>query len=274
MIAKRQQNTDVFHRRVYKTNWLNYHTILANLPILIYTLTPTFAITNHITIHTKSFDIMQNHHLLYLGLAICLLCTISTQAQLNQPHAKALALNKTSKSPTLNASEKALLLNFLNESNSALIHTIKSTDQALWHKKPSAQEWSMGQCLNHLLTAEQLLLGQVKKALEAPANNAQDLRSKDAWLISKVADRGVKVKTPLNNQPKSINQAEGMALLKKSRKALQIFLANDALPLRNHFGKSPYGPADAYQVLLVLATHSHRHHQQMLEVLRSLQKNK
>ena len=206
---------------------------------------------------------MQNHRFLYLVLVFCLLCVLYAQAQPN-----------TSKTSTLNASEKALLLNFLHESHTALMHTIKNTDKALWNKKPSANEWSMGQCLNHLLTAEQLLLKQVKKALTTPANNAQDLRSKDAWLISKVADRGVKVKTPLNNNPKSISQLEGIALLKKSRKALKTFLANNALPLRNHFGKSPYGPADAYQVLLVLATHSHRHHQQMLEALQSLQKNK
>ncbi|OJJ14024.1 hypothetical protein BKI52_44365 [marine bacterium AO1-C] len=213
---------------------------------------------------------MKNHRFMYLSIMLCVSFTLSIQAQPNHQ----VTWNKEAKSPTLNASEKALLLNFLAESNAALLQTIQTTSKALWNKKPSTQEWSMGQCLNHLLTAEQLLLQKVKKILQTPANNKQDLRTKDAWLISKVADRGVKVKTPLNDAPPPMSQSAGIDMLKKSRKALKAFLADDTLPLRNHFGKSPYGPADAYQILLVLATHSHRHHQQMLEVLRTLQKNK
>lgn len=213
-------------------------------------------------------------NLLGLSILCCFFSTIVAVGQpnvskYNQPNA-----NQTNNSGVITPPEKALLLNFLDNSETALRPTIKNTDKALWNKKPSANEWSMAQCLTHLLIAEQLLLKQVKAALQKPAKTEVDLRRNDAWLISKVADRGVKVKTPLNDQPAAISQAEGLKLLKKSRKVLKAFLSNESLPLRTHFGKSPYGAADCYQVFLVLATHSHRHHQQMLEVMRTFEKNK
>lgn len=172
----------------------------------------------------------------------------------------------------INNSERVLLQNFLNITETGLIKTIQETPQKLWIQKPSAGQWSMSQCLTHILQAEKGLFMQIKKLLQQPANPALDLRDKDAWLISKIADRGVRVKTPLNNAPEPTKQEEGIVLLKKSRQAIKAFLENKDLPLRNHFGRSPYGKADTYQLLLVIATHSIRHHAQMQEVLKALKK--
>lgn len=68
--------------------------------------------------------------------------------------------------------------------------------------------------------------------------------------------------------PEALSKNEALNQFILSRKAIQKFIDLD-LPLRSHFGKSSYGPADTYQLMLVIAGHSMRHHHQMLEVLKA-----
>ncbi|WP_299460665.1 DinB family protein [uncultured Microscilla sp.] len=209
---------------------------------------------------------MKQINTLFLALFCCL--SIQLQAQTEQ----ASVVTNMSHKGTINTNEKAFLQNFLNVTETDLIKTILSIDKAIWNKQTNKDTWSMGQCMTHIIQAEKAILGQIKKTLKAPADNSTNLRHKDAWLISKIADRGRKVKTPLNNAPKALTQEESIAQLKQSRKTIKAFLANEDLPLRNHFGRSPYGKADAYQLFLVIVTHSMRHHAQMMEVMADLKK--
>jgi len=166
--------------------------------------------------------------------------------------------------------ERQFLLDFLEASERDLISVIDPLTEEQWRSRANAENWSPAQCMSHILQAEQGLFANIQKLLKAPANFEEDLSPNDAWLIGKIADRGVKVKTPLPEQPEIMTKDEALQALKKSRSNIRDFLENTDLPLRGHIGKSPYGPADSYQLFLVIAAHSLRHKAQIDEILAGL----
>lgn len=167
-------------------------------------------------------------------------------------------------------SERLFLLNFLEASEQDLLAVIDPLTEEQWTYTPDGIAWSPAQCMSHILQAERGLFMNIQKLLNAPSNFKKDLSPRDAWLIGKIADRGVKVKTPLPEQPEIMTKEEALHTFKNSRKAIRKFLENEKLPLRGHIGKSPYGPADSYQLFLVIAAHSLRHKAQIDETLAEL----
>ncbi len=163
--------------------------------------------------------------------------------------------------------ERSFLLDYLEVTKANIINTLNELDESQWTYKPAGGGWSIQECAEHILLAEEAVFGQVQQALTTEANNDMSTKNKDAWLISKISDRSTKVKTPLEPQGDLRSKSDAIEALTASRAALEKYLMNDKLELRNHFGKSPYGPADAYQLFLVIAAHSMRHHSQMMEVL-------
>ena len=165
--------------------------------------------------------------------------------------------------------ESLFIKNYLDKTQDELVTLVMDIDDEIWMKKPAPDRWSASECMEHILLAEKAVFGQVKKALQEEAGK-DDLKLNDAWLISKISDRGVKVKTPLEPQSGTMSKEEAIKGLKSSRKEISNFLKDETLPLRNHYGQSPYGKADVYQLLLVIAAHSMRHTAQMQEILNVL----
>ncbi|MEM8888787.1 MAG: DinB family protein [Bacteroidota bacterium] len=170
----------------------------------------------------------------------------------------------------IDKSERKFLLNFLEASERDLISVIEPMTEEQWRSSAVPDSWSPSQCMSHILQAEHGLFSNIQMLLKTPANFEQDLSPNDAWLIGKIADRGVKVKTPLPEQPEIMTKEEALQALKKSRANIRAFLKDTELPLRGHIGKSPYGPADSYQLFLVIAAHSLRHKAQIDELLAGL----
>lgn len=170
---------------------------------------------------------------------------------------------------TISKDEHRFITDYLKRTESDMITALNGIDESIWTKKANAESWSPAECAEHVLLAEIGLMGQIKKAL-ANESGQDDLRANDAWLISKISDRGVKVQTPLNPKNGQMKKQEVISKLKALRKQILDFLNDDSLELRNHYGRSPYGKADAYQLLIVIAGHSMRHTAQIHEILQAL----
>lgn len=162
--------------------------------------------------------------------------------------------------------ERAFLINYLQTTQTELLTAVNEISKSEWLAKPADGGWSPAECMAHILMAEQAVFKQVKKAL-ANAAGTDDLKARDGWLLSKITDRGNKVKTPLPLVMKNSSKSEMLIAFKASRKSIYDFLANKKLPLRQHYGRSPYGKVDAYQLFIVIAGHSMRHTNQILEGL-------
>lgn len=166
--------------------------------------------------------------------------------------------------------EKAFIQNFLDVTEANLISTVEELDDEKWNYRPAQGGWTTAECMEHVILAEKAVFQQVKSALENAADNSKNLKQQDGWLLAKISDRGVKVTTPLNPKGANMSKSEMIEELQSSRKEIKEFLNQKNLPLRNHFGRSPYGPADAYQLFIVIAAHSMRHNAQINEVLTDL----
>ena len=170
---------------------------------------------------------------------------------------------------TISKEEHRFITDYLKRTEADMIYTLRGIDERIWTKKSSTDSWSPAECAEHVLLAERGLMAQIKKAL-AGESGQDDLRANDAWLIGKISDRGVKVQTPLNPKHGQIKKEEVIRELQASRAEILEFLKDDSLGLRNHYGRSPYGKADVYQLLIVVAGHSMRHTAQIQEILNAL----
>lgn len=172
----------------------------------------------------------------------------------------------SAQSGKISKEDRSFLVDYLEVTQQDLLHTLNDLSEAEWLAKPADGGWSPAECMEHIVQAEKAVFMQVKKALREPGGS-DDLSARDGWLMCKITDRGNKVNTPLPPSGKEQSKTKLIAAFNASRKEIFSFLGDKKLPLRSHYGKSPYGKADAYQLLLVIAGHSMRHTNQILETV-------
>ena len=167
--------------------------------------------------------------------------------------------------------ERAYLLSELKSSESALLASIKGLTPAQWTFKPSPDAWSIQECTEHLILAEDLIFSEGQKTLNTPAvarlSNAT--AEGDRRLVVQLEDRSKKAKAPKAIQPTGkFPTPESAAKEFTNRRHKTIaYVKSTHDPLRVHVGDGPTGdPADVYQFLVELAAHSARHTAQIREV--------
>jgi hypothetical protein len=167
--------------------------------------------------------------------------------------------------------ERAYLVSELKSSESALLASIKGLTPAQWTFKPSPDAWSIQDCMEHLILAEDLIFDEAQKVLRTPAvaRLANATSEGDREVVAQMEDRSKKAKAPKVMQPAGkFPTPESAAPEFKLRRGKTIAYAkttHDAL--RVHSGDGPAGPtADVYQFLLQMAAHSARHTAQIREV--------
>jgi hypothetical protein len=167
--------------------------------------------------------------------------------------------------------ERAYLLSELKSSEAVLLSSIKGLTSAQWTFKPSPDAWSIQECAEHLIMAEDLIFGEAQKTMQTPAvprlSNATS--EGDRQVVAQMEDRSKKVKTPKILQPTgrfpTPESAAQEFRLRRGKTIAYVKTTDD--PLRIHVGDGPSGsPADVYQFLLELAAHSARHTAQIREV--------
>jgi DinB superfamily len=167
--------------------------------------------------------------------------------------------------------ERAQLLSQLKSSEAGLLTSIKGLTPAQWTFKPSPDAWSIEECTEHLIMAEDLIFGEAQKTIQTPAvarlSNATS--EGDRQVVAQMEDRSKKVKTPKILQPTGkfpTPESAAQAFRLRRGKTIAYVKTTDD-PLRIHVGDGPSGsPADVYQFLLELAAHSARHTEQIREV--------
>jgi hypothetical protein len=167
--------------------------------------------------------------------------------------------------------ERTYLLSELKSSKAALLTSIKGLSSAQWTFKPSPDSWSIQECAEHLILAEDLIFSEAQKTLKTPAvDRLSNATSEgDRQLVVGMEDRSKKAKAPKVIQPtRKFPTPESAAKEFTLRRDKTISYVKDTHdPLRVHVGDGPTGdPADVYQFLLELAAHSARHTAQIREV--------
>jgi DinB superfamily len=167
--------------------------------------------------------------------------------------------------------ERTYLLSELTSSKTALLGSIRGLTHAQWTFKPSADAWSIQECTEHLILAEDLIFDEAQKTLKTPpvARLTNATKEGDRQVVDQMEDRSKKAKAPKIIQPTGKFATPESAAkefeLRRNKSIAYVKTTHD--PLRIHAGDGPSGStADVYQFLLEMAAHSARHTAQIREV--------
>ncbi|MDR7130908.1 putative damage-inducible protein DinB [Algoriphagus sp. 4150] len=165
----------------------------------------------------------------------------------------------------------SFLENYYNSTESKLKNVISGLSEAQLNFKPSADQWSVAQCLEHIIASEQMLFEMGKKEMEKPAQPERkaEIETTDAELIKMTTDRSEKYQAPQELQPSDKYSNAQLALtdFTAGRQPILSYIKSANLEnLRNHISEYPTGKSDGYQNFLFVAAHTARHTKQIEEI--------
>jgi len=177
----------------------------------------------------------------------------------------------------LTEQEIAQARKLIEQTLNGVIGATKRLSDAQWRFKPSPEEWSVAENLDHMVIVQgRVLDGILTRLADAPAAPAgRDNQVIDAMVIHQIPTRLDKFKAPEVVAPVGeIVPDEKLEQLKANCKRLSERLegsglrehAVEAPPLRA-ISKGAYDLMDGYQWILAAAAHTERHTKQVLEVM-------
>lgn len=168
--------------------------------------------------------------------------------------------------------ERDRALSALHGSAKMLRDTVAGLSKKQMTFKPSPESWSIAEIAEHLALVEDGILGNVTgpllKTPAAPDKRAAQ-RPKDEVILKSVPLRSQKFQSPEPFKPSGRfkTPAEAVAAFNTSRDKTVAYITTTQDPLRDHILPHPaLGDLDGYQWVLLIASHSERHVNQMLEV--------
>jgi hypothetical protein len=172
----------------------------------------------------------------------------------------------------LNDSERAFLIEQMEISKKAFLASIAGISEAQWTFKPAPSVWSVQECAEHIVLSETFIFDSAMQILKSPAvarpekSNAEV----DKQIAIGVQDRSHKATAPAPIDPAgraaSLTPAGAAKAFTAKRDQNEEYVKATPDDLRTHIAPSPAGPIDSYQFLVLMATHTARHTEQIKEV--------
>jgi len=174
-------------------------------------------------------------------------------------------------SATLSQGERKKASALLEETRDNLLKKISGLSQVQLNFKPNASAWSIAECLEHITVSENTFFDLTQTALKEPADPSKrtEIKMSDEALVNSVMDRSTKRKTQEMLEPSGkFGGFEGtLQEFKTKRERNIIYIKTTVDDLRNHYNDFPFGKLDTYQTILLMAAHSKRHTDQIVEIL-------
>lgn len=172
----------------------------------------------------------------------------------------------------MNSAERARVVAYLKETKGALIDSTRGLTEAQWRHRPAPEEWSIGDCVEHLAITEASLLRGIQRMASAPPAPEDQLAlaaGKEELIAKAVPSRGRRVKGPPEAMPKGEWSDPGALLARfiDVRERVIDYVETTGDPIRTRqFAHFVFGPLDGFQWLIFMAAHSERHRRQLEEV--------
>jgi hypothetical protein len=174
--------------------------------------------------------------------------------------------------PHISAAERTQLLQWLHESHEEFLEAIAGLLDAQWQWKPAPGRWSVGETAEHIVLAEALLFGLVRKAVAAPPNPAweEQTKGKTELLIRVMPSRQGRAVARAPIVPRDVpTQAQVKERFERQRIDIVDFASSTQMALKEHTIVHPFpifGTLNAYQWLIYVPLHTLRHDKQIAEV--------
>jgi len=165
---------------------------------------------------------------------------------------------------------------YLEQTFMLVVGATKGLSAAQWDFKPSPEEWSIAQTLEHIVWVQEFIIGRIQKELPAwPPSPQRDCAEVDAIVMHQFPGRLKKFKGPDVLMPAG-RWSPGEALDRLLANTSTLAELLESTPgLRSHATDSPplravtqgrHEVMDGYQWILTAGSHTERHVKQMLEV--------
>jgi DinB superfamily len=170
----------------------------------------------------------------------------------------------------LTDSERAFLVEQLEQTKANMLASIAGLTPAQWRFKAGPDRWSVAECAQHIILAEDFIFAGSQQVLKSPAvpRPEKSNAAMDKGLVAGVTDRSKKLTAPeplVPTKPFDTPEEAARAFTEKRDRNI-AYVKSTEDELRVHVGQSPAGPLDAYQLMLLMAAHSGRHTAQIREV--------
>lgn len=165
----------------------------------------------------------------------------------------------------------SFLEHYFDQTSDHLKNAVAGLSEAQLQFRPGEGEWSVVQCLEHIIVSEKMLFDMGKSEMEkAPQpERSAEITTTDAELIGMIVDRSEKHTAPEALQPagKYTSAEAAIADFTAGRKPILAYIGSaDPDDLRNHISEYPTGKSDGYQNFLFIAAHTARHTGQIEEI--------
>jgi hypothetical protein len=172
----------------------------------------------------------------------------------------------------ITAEERAKAIGYLEESRKEFLAAIDGVTAEQWKWKPAPERWSVGETAEHIVLAEQLLFGNVQKAVASPPNPAweEKTKGKTEFIERVMAPRLGKATAPEPIVPSGkMTQAQVKETFLKQREEIEKFARETQVELKEFTVEHPFAifnTLNAYQWLIYGPLHTERHDKQIAEV--------
>jgi len=171
----------------------------------------------------------------------------------------------------LTQGERDRAMSELHATRKLFLDSIADLSPAQWNFKPGPNRWSVAEVAEHIALSErslfELVTGKVMKT--PPASKSPEARAEDERLLKALLNRSKKATAPpfLTPAARWKSRQALTADFIKDRDRTIAFIENTSDALRAHSMPHPaFQSLDAYQWILLIAGHSHRHILQITEV--------
>lgn len=169
--------------------------------------------------------------------------------------------------PELSAAEKQKLTDQLTEGLNRLLNTLASVEGDQWTFKPSPDDWSILENLEHIVIVEGRVHGRIGTMPSAPPLETGVEMMSEEQAVAVFERRDGRVPAPAAVLPTGQWTPEDALEKFKAARAKTLELV-DAPGLRGHVVSHPVcGPWDGYRWMLAAAAHANRHEAQIREVM-------
>jgi hypothetical protein len=172
---------------------------------------------------------------------------------------------------TLTKQERKFAVAQFKDTKTALVDAVKGLSEAQLNYHAAPDRWSIKECVYHITLGEKQLWDMLETTMKTPATpeKRSEVKISDDDFLKAIESRKEKRQAaePMLPGKASWNStAEAISAFKDLRAAHTKYAKTTTEDLRNHIIPMPFGSIDGYQFMLLLAGHTNRHTQQILEV--------
>jgi hypothetical protein len=174
----------------------------------------------------------------------------------------------------MNPAERTEIVDMLEKSREDFHAAVAGIAESLAKTRPEADRWSVLDCVEHVATVEDMFLKRLASGeyTEAPPED----KEKEAALAVRIVDRSTRRQAPETVLPKGrfTSLAEGLEQFEDARGRSLQFARERAAELYSLASMHPaFGPLNGVEALIIIASHSRRHAEQIREARATIEKS-